>query len=498
MVISRVRLASGHAFRAPLHLLAKVALLAVAMLLVGTCASPGLAAPAAAPKTSDLGTQVWEPNSWADCLDVSGSGRTYAITYDASRHDYCHSNVPFSEYQFSALDEISCSVSYGYVHQSSPTWTITFASDGMWQIDGAAYDAVHDAWYDDGIGMLTVGDPYGNCNAAPTVSAGPDQTLHGTDTATLQGAVQDDGRPLPAHLTSRWQKAAGPGTVSFKNAASAATTATFSQPGRYTLRLTGSDGAQAGTALVHVTVVEHYRVEVRAWIPQAHVVDPYHPTAVHLLGNTADSWSACGHLSGHLVESSTFRGDNHRLFDDGSGTFRGRVWVEFDWDGTSMTHITTSSPKDAPVSTHRDWVFTKGGKTIRCTTVKTATKTVAATWDAQHRLHLHLNTRNPLVSVFPGLGVAPAIDSDLRLSFSSPTTLVAQAGTDLFPDHGFRVWRDGKVVYTRTTNQAACVNASGLYGATELFKRLLSQTNNVTSTISTHAAAKSLDATCKP
>jgi hypothetical protein len=71
----------------------------------------------------------------------------------------------------------------------------------------------------------------------PTVSAGPDRTVTLPAAATLDGTVTDDG---PVQTT--WTKVSGPGTVTFANAGLVDTTATFSQAGSYTLRLTGNDG----------------------------------------------------------------------------------------------------------------------------------------------------------------------------------------------------------------------------------------------------------------
>lgn len=77
-------------------------------------------------------------------------------------------------------------------------------------------------------------------NLPPQVSAGPDQMVLLSATATLPGTAWDDGLPSP--LTVTWTKASGPGTVNFANPNAANTTATFSQAGTYVLRLTAFDG----------------------------------------------------------------------------------------------------------------------------------------------------------------------------------------------------------------------------------------------------------------
>lgn len=90
-------------------------------------------------------------------------------------------------------------------------------------------------------------------NLAPTVSAGVDQTIVFPTSANLDGTVQDDNLPSNT-LTQTWSKVSGPGTVTFGNASSVDTTATFSQAGNYVLGLTASDGSLSSLATVSITV----------------------------------------------------------------------------------------------------------------------------------------------------------------------------------------------------------------------------------------------------
>jgi hypothetical protein len=93
-------------------------------------------------------------------------------------------------------------------------------------------------------------------NAAPSVGAGPDQTVIVSDAATLSGTVSDDGLPdPPGTTTSAWSKVSGPGDVSFQNAASPWTAATFSADGTYVLRLTADDSAAQASDDVTITVL---------------------------------------------------------------------------------------------------------------------------------------------------------------------------------------------------------------------------------------------------
>ena len=79
-------------------------------------------------------------------------------------------------------------------------------------------------------------------NHAPVVSAGPDRTLRQPETTlALEGTVADDGRPGGA-LSHAWTVVSGPGPVTFGDAASTSTSATFETPGTYVLRLSANDG----------------------------------------------------------------------------------------------------------------------------------------------------------------------------------------------------------------------------------------------------------------
>lgn len=92
-------------------------------------------------------------------------------------------------------------------------------------------------------------------NAGPTAQAGPDQAVNLGAAAALAGQVADDGLPVPpGQLTWNWSKLSGPGSVTFAAPDALQTTATFSLPGAYVLRLTVSDGGLSATDDVAVTV----------------------------------------------------------------------------------------------------------------------------------------------------------------------------------------------------------------------------------------------------
>ena len=82
----------------------------------------------------------------------------------------------------------------------------------------------------------------GSANEMKKIDAGPDQTVSFPGVAQLTGSINDSE---PPRLSIGWMKNAGPGEVEFSNSRQAITSATFSEPGRYTLMLGGFDGAVA-------------------------------------------------------------------------------------------------------------------------------------------------------------------------------------------------------------------------------------------------------------
>jgi RHS repeat-associated protein len=108
-----------------------------------------------------------------------------------------------------------------------------------------------------GVLQITENDiPLPPINRPPAVDAGPDQTLTlPADTVGLNGTATDDGLPEGSTLGLSWSKVSGPGPVSFGSPSSAATSATFTEPGTYVLRLRASDGLLTGSDELSVEVV---------------------------------------------------------------------------------------------------------------------------------------------------------------------------------------------------------------------------------------------------
>jgi len=114
-------------------------------------------------------------------------------------------------------------------------------------------DAALDSVADTAIVTVTAGVP---TNQRPVVNAGADQTITLPAVATLAGTATDDGKPNPpAHLTTTWSLVSGPPSgVVFGSPTTLSTSATFTAPGVYQLRLTASDSLLSQSSDLQVTV----------------------------------------------------------------------------------------------------------------------------------------------------------------------------------------------------------------------------------------------------
>ena len=90
-------------------------------------------------------------------------------------------------------------------------------------------------------------------NAAPLVNAGPDRSVS-QPSVRLAATALDDGLPSGSTVSLAWSTVSGPGTVTFAQPGSAATSAIFSELGSYVLKLRASDGTLSAEDTVTVVV----------------------------------------------------------------------------------------------------------------------------------------------------------------------------------------------------------------------------------------------------
>jgi hypothetical protein len=102
-------------------------------------------------------------------------------------------------------------------------------------------------------------------NLAPVVDAGAALIIPLGDTATLRGKITDDARrEPPGVLVLHWSKISGPGEVGFDDPTALESTASFSEPGNYLLRLRAEAGQVSAADDVTVTVMAPATVSIQA------------------------------------------------------------------------------------------------------------------------------------------------------------------------------------------------------------------------------------------
>jgi hypothetical protein len=135
----------------------------------------------------------------------------------------------------------------GFANAGAVDTTATFGASGSYILRLTAFDGERST--QDEMAVSVIG------NTAPSVSAGPDRVVTLGQAASLDGTVSDDGLPNGT-LTTTWSRVSGPGTVGFASASAVDTTATFSAPGSYVLRLSASDGALGAQDDMAVSVLD--------------------------------------------------------------------------------------------------------------------------------------------------------------------------------------------------------------------------------------------------
>jgi hypothetical protein len=240
---------------------------------------------------------------------------------------------------------------------------------------------------------------------------------------------------------------------------------------------------------------DHYRIELKGWIPQSRIVDPdvllrpkaYLRRAATILDKVVSF--VIDHLPFGLKVSveykyiSVYRGDNHRQYN---GSFRAQATVAFTFDGRRIRKLRRSEHYG---TTHRDWstsariqlsLHTPAGDK----NIKTITKHKEgvqrgkidryawASTDGRKTFNLGIRTRNPLLMSASKL-IAPFIDAYLVGVFRSRKVLVIGFVTNKFPSWGFRIIKNGKTVHVHQLYDASKANTRGISGAVNLTARMI-------------------------
>ncbi len=204
-------------------------------------------------------------------------------------------------------------------------------------------------------------------NEAPTVTAGTSAAPTGAsypnravvqNAGLLMGAASDDGLPSGV-LTTTWSQVSGPGTASFLDANSPITTATFTAPGVYELKLTASDGTLSSESTVKVWAEMPPTVD--AGVDQTIALDG----TLNLSGSVSDdglpsgstvttTWSVVSVPSGAVAGDVTFAAANNVATSATGFTVNG-VYVlrlagtDSVFSSSDTVSITVGTPNNPPV-----------------------------------------------------------------------------------------------------------------------------------------------------
>ncbi|HEY0140201.1 MAG TPA: RHS repeat-associated core domain-containing protein [Thermoanaerobaculia bacterium] len=208
---------------------------------------------------------------------------------------------------------------------SSAATSVTFTVDGEYVLQLTASDGALSASDTVTITVIPRNEP-------PVVEAGQAQTIELPSVAELRATVTDDGLPRGSTLTVTWI-ASGPGPVTFANPNAPVTTASFTAPGVYTLRLSANDTELTVSDEVVITVLKNDPPVVNAG-PDKQVVLP---NTVKLTGTASDD----GMPSGSTLEVfwTQISGPVPVIFHD---AFAVTTSVTFALPGTYVLRLTAS------------------------------------------------------------------------------------------------------------------------------------------------------------
>lgn len=182
-----------------------------------------------------------------------------------------------------------------------------------------------DAQYSTGILEWRVLDSGKSPDFPPKVSAGADRDVMLNGKTYLSGTVKAL-KPKSAVAKAVWSKQSGPGTVTFANAETNVTTAMFSEPGDYVLKLTAGMGRLSAASTLGVKVIlpppsnrlevvytKPYKINSPFWNPRAkalivnwipHCIDEINST--NIAKNKGD-----GGIDNFIEAAKALRGEPH-------------------------------------------------------------------------------------------------------------------------------------------------------------------------------------------
>jgi RHS repeat-associated protein len=196
---------------------------------------------------SDDAVVVVEPENRAPVVDA-GPDRVVSGLADTLAGSVTDDGLPFGAPLSVLWTQVEGPAAAELLAPAAAATTVRFAAPGAYAFRLTASDTALSASDEVRLAVAFV-------NAPPAVDAGPDKTTALPDGAVLlEGAAEDDGLPLGSSLSVRWSLVSGPAPVAIETPTAAQTTARFTDPGTYVLRLRATDGALHAEDRVSVAV----------------------------------------------------------------------------------------------------------------------------------------------------------------------------------------------------------------------------------------------------
>lgn len=291
-------------------------------------------------------------------------------------------------------------------------------------------------------------------NRPPSISAGNDTTVLLPDSVQLNGSASDDGLPAGRGLTYSWQYIAGPGTVTFSNASRLSTSATFTGPGFYQLRLTVNDGELFSIADIGVRVIQPNRAPVVNAGPDFAVASAGVPITIN--GSVSDDGKPFGGLTSQW----------EKVAGPGAVTFASAMspvtTASFSAVGTYVLRLSAS---DTEFSSFDEVTAVVGSADARLLSVSPG---VAQPGQTIQRLHVVgqgvlFETGNVMLSLGEGVAVGGAAPGAFGpVDIVNPTTLAAKVAiqSGALPGPRSAVVKIGPQLVTRNSAFSIAVGSS--------------------------------------
>jgi hypothetical protein len=280
-----------------------------------------------------------------------------------------------------------------------------------------------------------------------------DEPLDGTGTVALTGLDLNTPTGLPEFLITLVGASGAPAAVVV------------------TLVWTGVDDPSCVKPGTTVTGgATHYQIDMKAWIPQASVVDPEQPISLPY-ALSAIIHSPCHKPSIFLIPftsvSTRYHGDGHTGF---AGSYRVLSSLEFDWDGTQILDASVPPGPHFGESVLMGTYSTPFSSTTCELKSGTASQSTGFTASGSS-FSVTYSAKNPVVRL-----PAPTIDGTTTGTIAADGTINLHYKTDLFPSHGIQVIKNGVPQLTDIVNDASCLPnfaVTGFQGAAVIAGGLL-------------------------